>query len=70
MKPYGFNLSEILEEIDKTYGYKNEEERYTEEILEDIDNWLKEESKKEEYLEVEFRGKGKKFEFEVIELDK
>ena len=49
MKSYGFNLSEILE---------------------DIDNWLKEESEKEEYLEVEFRGRGKKFEFEVIEFDK
>ena len=49
MKPYGFNLSEILE---------------------DIDNWLKEESEKEEYLEEKFRGKGKKFEFEVIEFDK
>ena len=70
MKPYGFNLSEILEEIDKTYGCKDEEERYTKEILEDIDNWLKEESEKEEYLEVEFRGRGKKFEFEVIEFDK
>ena len=70
MKPYGFNLSEILEEIDKTYGYENEEERCTKEILEDIDNWLKEESEKEEYLEVEFRGRGKKFEFEVIKFDK
>ena len=70
MKPYGFNLSEILEEIDKTYGYENEEERYTREILEDIDTWLKEESETEEYLEVEFRGKGKKFEFEVIKFDK
>ena len=70
MKSYGLNLSEILEEIDKTYGYENEEERYTREILEDIDNWLKEESEKEEYLEVEFRGRGKKFEFEVIKFDK
>lgn len=70
MKPYGFNLSKISEEIDKTYGYENEEEKYTREILEDIDNWLKEESEKEEYLEDKFKGKSKKFEFEVIEFDK
>ena len=27
MKPYGFNLSEILEEIDKKDGDKDEDER-------------------------------------------